>query len=177
MLKLEEAREIQASRQKKALLKFGIALGMILVVNWIADALFLHFKLDNRLIPLLGFLSLLLGYLFVKTEMPSFFQKKEYNGIVIRTEADAEPTKTSASHLPGERYKTVDCPVLTIVVEEAGTGKTRIKKCNLHRYLSEIRDGDEIAVLRFIDQPVLLSALQREENLFRIISECLPDGA
>ncbi len=165
MLKLEEAREIQASRQKKALLRFGFTLGMILVVNGIADALFLYFMLDNRLIPLLGFLSLLLGYLFVKTGMPSFFQKKEYNGIVIRTEADAEPTKTSASHLPGERYRTVDCPVLTIVVEEAGTGKTRIKKCNLHRYLSEMRDGDEIAVLRFIDQPVLLSALQREENL------------
>ena len=66
--------------------------------------------------------------LFFRLGMQNFFKKKEVTGIVLSTQADALPTHSSKSHLAGQRYKTVDQPVLQIVLrEETGPEKSKEK--------------------------------------------------
>ena len=129
MLTIEEARRIQAKRQKTALTKFFVFLAVVLTVNMVGDILLVRFDADSRIIPLLAFLSaMLLMALFFRLGMQNFFKKKEVTGIVLSTQADALPTHSSKSHLAGQRYKTVDQPVLQIVLrEETGPEKSKEK--------------------------------------------------
>lgn len=127
MLTLEEARSIQTKRQKSAVTKFLIHLAIVLILNGIADVLFLRFHADTRFISLLAFLSVLyLGWMFVRCKMHFLFRKKEYTGTIVSTSADALPIHTSAANIPGERYRTVDQHVMQIVIRtdpEAGIQK------------------------------------------------------
>lgn len=162
MLTLEEARSIQVKRQKSAVTKFLIHLVIVLILNGIADVLFARFQADSRFIPLLAFLSVLyLGWMFVRCKMHYFFRKKEYTGTVIATRADALPTHTSAANIPGERYRTVDqhSMQITILTDSEGksqTPKTHLHECVLTEELKTLRDGEQVVVLRFIDQPIRL---------------------
>lgn len=162
VLSLKEARTVQKEREKKAIQRFCFCFAAILSLNVAADILFVRFQADSRLIPLLAFLSLLiLGFLFVRCRMHLFFQKKELTGIVVSTRADALPTHPYAAHIAGVRCRTVDQLCLELVVRaetgpEAKKKRTYVRQCVLTEELKSLRDGERVALLRFIDQPIRL---------------------
>ncbi len=153
MFSIEMAREQQRKKQKTVLLKFVGLLALLLAVL-VAMALFTVYLQQY---PVLYFVFALLAFLTGKSSgIFGFLEAKECEGIVVESTVKMEPQRRyAASNQPGTNYASHDVPVLTLTVETAQ--KKRKRKTVPYQWAwGEYPAGEKVALLRFVDRPVLL---------------------
>ena len=153
-LTVEEARTIQAERRKKAVFSFALH-GFCAVAIGIIACFTVGDKAGGRVFPLI--VAGLLLYLALSVKLSGFymlFRPKEFTGTVTRIEAKEETVKKYMSSQPGVAYTADHIQKMEILVTNE-KGKTIIHKFVLTDDYKELKLGDNVTVLSFIDRPVI----------------------
>jgi|LSQX01.3.fsa_nt_gb hypothetical protein len=150
MLTIEEARKIQAKREKACILKLIIYLGGL-----ITSFLLVYFFTDyfQNYYTIYAFFAILLVFLLFKSKIYLFFQKKEVDCTIDYCNIKIESSKKYASNQPGVRYAATDIPMLEIIATD-NSGKIIHKSIPYSNVWGEFQRGDKITLLRFINQPI-----------------------
>lgn len=154
MLSLDEARKLQAKYQKSAVLKFSVFTVIILA------ALFLTLNFTDYLTQYASLYAvfavlLLLAVKFSKIYV--LFQHKEFVGTVQYSNLKMEPVKKYNSHQAGTTYQTNDVPMLDLIVLDDKGKKLRKTVEYQWGWACQFPAGSRVAILRFIDQPIVQS--------------------
>ena len=153
MLTLEQAKEIQRKRSKACLLKFG---GYVLLAVALWGVLFFFTDYLAEYGALYAVFPLLLLVGAKMSKLLAFLQKKEFTGKVVDSNIKMTTARRyGTSNQPGTTYAASEIPVLEITVEN-GLGKRVYKETPYQWAWGEYKPGQEVALLRFIDQPILL---------------------
>ena len=153
-LTVEEARTIQAERRKKAVFSFALH-GFCAVAIGIIACFTVGDKAGGRVFPLI--VAGLLLYLALSVKLSGFymlFRPKEFTGTVTRIEAKEETVKKYMSSQPGVTYSADHIQKMEISVTNE-KGKTIIHSFVLTDDYKELKPGDNVTVLSFIDRPVI----------------------
>ena len=150
MLTLKEAREIQKSREQKAIISFiasvvFISLGSFLLF-YFTDIL--ELSTIFYLIPI-G----MIGFAVKKTEIYKLFSAKEFTGKVVRM--DVYPVKVGK--IRGERLYQQnwgEALEIYLIVDDGKRSKTATLYAGKDTALLSV--GDTVALLRFIYMPVMI---------------------
>jgi len=92
----------------------------------------------------------------IRSKILKFLQKKEFLGVVVQSNINVSTVKTNLSHQAGQRARTVDVPVLDIILESNDKKTLHITGPYSWKW-GEYKIGDELVKLRFIDQPILVN--------------------
>ena len=151
MYNLSEARLIQAKAQKKAVFKFFIGLSITLIVTLLiefcTDIVQEHRAL--RLLPLLFLLAVLKFSDFL-----IFFRKKEFHGKILKVNVELEQSKKYLSHQAGVAYATEKKKIMTLLVADQ-KNKTMMYRFPYNKNWHNLKEGDEVIILRFVRDPVI----------------------
>lgn len=157
MLTLTEARLLQKKRERACLFRLLAIIAVIIVVTALTGVLTGCFQ--ER--PALYVFPLLAVAVTVKySGMTRFAELKEYTGIIQSRNIYTVHVKTYASHQAGVAYKSNERTMMEIVAKSE-TGKAVIKNFEYFEYYSDLKEGDTICFLRFVDGPVLQGNLDR----------------
>lgn len=147
LLPLADARKQQEALQRKAVCGFCLSLLAVSAVT-----VFLVYCTDyfSRFPSLYALPLLVAAFCFYKTRMHLFFAKKEVTGKVQNIEAYEVATRMRQS---GERQRSIIGVEMRIVVE-LESGKNVVKTFPGGKAFEELKPGDRIALLRFLDFPI-----------------------
>lgn len=153
MLTLTEARLLQKKRERACLLRFLSIIVVIIVVTALIGVFTGCFK--ER--PVLYIFPLLAVAVTVKySGVTRFAELKEFTGIIQSRNIYTVHVKTYASHQAGVAYKSNERTMMEIVAK-SDTGKAVIKNFEYSEYYADLKEGDTVCFLRFVDGPVLRS--------------------
>ena len=153
MLTLEKAREIQGKRCKASLLMFG---GFVLLsaVSWGVLFFFTDYLNQYRSLYVAFPVLWLIGAKVSRVHI--LLCRKEFTGKVVDSNIKMTTARRyGTSNQPGTTYAASEIPVLEITVEN-DVGKRVCKETPYQWAWGEYKPGQEVALLRFIDQPILL---------------------
>ena len=153
MVTLKQARELQKKRSKACLLKFSV---FVLITAAIWCVLFFFTDYLTKYAALYILFPALLSIGVKTSRLFIFLQKREIFGKVVDSNIKMTTARRyGASNQPGTTYAASEIPFLEITVETPA-GK-RVRKETPYRWAwGEYMPGQEVALLRFIDQPILL---------------------
>lgn len=147
---LNEAKKLQKERERKAILVFCISVGLIGLVTLLLFKFTTVFEISTAfyLIPI-GSFTLAVK----KTKIHLFLTAKEFRGKVVRL--DVYPVKTG--NIKGEHtYETSQGEALEVAIYIDNGKRTKLKEMYASPLTYGITVGTDIALLRFIDQPVII---------------------
>ncbi len=150
LLTLEEAREVQKGKQKRAALRLS---GFLVLDVALFFAFYLTSDYLTRYPGLYAVFVLVLFWGIHKSKILRFFQRKEVEGVVRYANVFVTLNKKYLSHQPGLKVQANEIRKLEIVIETekgARIGRTV-------RYIKTWGDylpGERVTLLRFIDQPI-----------------------
>lgn len=150
-MSLREARERQKEIQTKVIIKISLYTASIL-----AFVFCIHFFTDLfGLYPALYALPVVLFLFALKNSRAlEFLQPKEFIGTVKYCNIALEPQKKYASGQAGVGYDSYDVPMMQIIaINSQGRKYARDFQCRGN--FGEFKEGDRIAVLRFIEIPLI----------------------
>ena len=147
LLPIDEARKRQEKRQWKAIRSFCISL----LTDAVATLLLVHFTDYFDRIPSLYVFPLLAAALcFYRTRMHLFFTPKERTGTVRHTEEYEVATRARKQMEPMRRVMGQEM----CIVIDLDDGKSVVMRFPGGKAVEALRDGDRVALLRFLVWPV-----------------------
>lgn len=151
MISHKAAKQIQKERETKAILSFAVSAVVIgaAAYLWFAFTDILSISSVFYLVPIAA-----LAFAIKKTRITEFFKPREFAGKVV--DVDVYIVKTA--RVKGKpSYVMNEYPEAEILIEKDGKPKSKVlPHCPLTEHL---REGDEVAFLRFIDQPIVISSV------------------
>lgn len=147
---LNEAKKLQKERERKAIFVFCISVGLIGLVTLLLFKFTTLFSVSSAfyLIPIGSF-----ALAVKKTKIHLFLTAKEFRGKVVRL--DVYPVKTG--NIKGEHvYETMQGEALEVAIYIDNGKRTKLKEMYASPLTYGITVGTEIALLRFIDQPIII---------------------
>ncbi len=157
MITHKTAKRLQKERETKSILTFSVLFVIIEAGTylWFGFTDILKISTVFYLIPVF-----LLGYAAKKTRITEFFKPREFLGTVINIDvyiAKTSRVKGKPSYVMNEHTEA------EILIERDGKPKSKVIP---YSPLTEhLREGDRVAFLRFIDQPIVIKAVNM--HLFR----------
>lgn len=149
---LNEAKKIQKEREKRSIGWFILSVALTALITFLLFKFTTLFSISSAfyLIPI-GLLALTVK----KTKVYLFLTAKEFRGKVVRL--DVYPVKTG--NIKGEHtYETSQGEALEVAMY-IDNGKTaKLKEMYASPLTYKISVGTELALLRFIDQPIIIEA-------------------
>lgn len=149
---LNEAKKLQKEREKRSIGWFILSVALNALITFLLFKFTTLFSISSAfyLIPI-GLLALTVK----KTKVYLFLTAKEFRGKVVRL--DVYPVKTG--NIKGEHtYETSQGEALEVAMY-IDNGKTaKLKEMYASPLTYKISVGTELALLRFIDQPIIIEA-------------------
>lgn len=159
MLTLNEARRLQAEREKKAVIRFSVLIAVI-VAAFISVFVFTdYFQKYPALLYAVAAVSFAVSCM--NSKIYRFFSPKEFTGTVVYINTSVELAKAYASHQPGVKYRTNEIRMLEMIVDNGK--KTVRKNTEYDLKWGEFREGQTVALLRFIDRPILIAEPDKKQ--------------
>lgn len=160
MLTLYEARKIRKRTELKTLLLFLIPTAVIAAASYF---IFTSFTLDEDvsnyykmyyLVPLV-----LWGFVIKKSGVTRFFQPKEFVGSVIKVEVyRAEERKTKSGGFDALQDKSFEAELMV----KNDKNKVVFRVYPNGDATNNLREGDTVALLRFVNEPVVIKGMYRK---------------
>lgn len=154
MLTLSEARKRQSKKQKSVLAIFITATVIIALATYFV---FTSIEINEDsakyhslyyLVPLV-----LWGIVIAKSGITTFIQPKEFEGEMIKIEIyRAEERKTKSGGFDALQDKSFEAEVMV----KGDNGKVILRTFPNGDATSNLREGDRIAVLRFVNEPIVI---------------------
>lgn len=152
MLTLKEARKIQKERESRAVLRFVFSLALVGLATFLLMEFTTVFEINNvfYLIP-----AALIAFAIKKTKIYMFFTAREFTGNVTYLNVYI----VKAQRVKGGRgYVTNDHLEVEIIIENGE--RSKMIQIPASPVTNSITVGTKLAVLRFIDDPIILEQEQ-----------------
>lgn len=149
---LQQARNLQKQEEKRVILKLIISAVIIGVASFL---LFCYTDILQRssLYYLIPFAALLVAVKY--TGFATLFTAKEFTGTVIKNEiynADERKVKRGGFHALQDRFMESE------IIVKNEQGKTLIRVYRNGDITNKLIEGDKIAILRFVPEPVVIES-------------------
>lgn len=145
---IKEARKIQKEREQKAILLFVLSVGMVGLATYLLLEFTSVFEISTvfYLIPVVLFAPAV-----KKTRIYLFLTPREFSGKVVYINVYV----VKSQRVKGERsYTQHESLEAEIIIDNGEKSKTKILPAS--PFTNNIAEGTELALLRFIDQPILV---------------------